>query len=164
MDRRTKILTGYPWGAMEGTFDTIETGAPPEVVFEVAADLESYPEWATGVRSVEVLESEEGRAHRARFVLAGMIKEITCVLRYEYEPPRRITWSAEPGEDLQQMDGYYEFTPLDDGGTQVIYALRAEPTFDIPGFLRRQAEKQIVTAALRGLKRRAEELAASAPG
>jgi len=34
-----------------------------------------------------------------------------------------------------------------------------DPAFSIPGFLRRQAEKQIVGTALRGLKKRAEETA-----
>ena len=35
-------------------------------------------------------------------------------------------------------------------------ALRVDPAFVVPGFLRRQAEKQIVSNALRGLKKRAE--------
>lgn len=147
---------------MEGTVQTIETTAPPEVVFEVAADLESYPEWASPVRSVEILERQEGRALRARFVVAGMIKEITYVLEYRYEPPHRISWRAEPGEDIREMEGYYQFSPLEEGGTQVVYALRVAPAFDVPGFLRREAEKQLVSAALRGLKRRAEELESSA--
>jgi hypothetical protein len=32
-----------------------------------------------------------------------------------------------------------------------------EPNFKVPGFLRRQAEKQIVTTALRGLRKRVTE-------
>jgi hypothetical protein len=35
-----------------------------------------------------------------------------------------------------------------------------EPAFTVPGFLRRQAEKQIVSSALRGLKHHAEQLEA----
>jgi hypothetical protein len=42
-----------------------------------------------------------------------------------------------------------------DGATEVVYALSVEPNFTVPGFLRRQAEKQIVTTALRGLRKRA---------
>ncbi|MDP8958138.1 MAG: SRPBCC family protein [Actinomycetota bacterium] len=142
---------------MERTFEVIETQAPPEAVFSVVADLESYPEWASGVRITEVLElDDEGRARRARFVVEGIIKEISYVLRYDYDPPRRISWTAEPGEDIRLMEGYYEFTGLPGGGTQVVYALRVTPGFSVPGFLRRQAEKQIRGAALRGLKRRAE--------
>ena len=50
------------------------------------------------------------------------------------------------------MEGSYEFNELDDGGTEVVYALQVEPAFTVPGFLRRQAEKQIVSSALRGLE------------
>jgi hypothetical protein len=35
-----------------------------------------------------------------------------------------------------------------------VYSLSVEPKFTVPGFIRRQAEKQIVTTALRGLRKR----------
>ena len=56
------------------------------------------------------------------------------------------------------MDGCYEFEPLEGGGTQILYALRVEPAFVVPGFLRRQAEKEIVKRAVRGLKQHAETI------
>jgi hypothetical protein len=46
------------------------------------------------------------------------------------------------------------FASSDDGGTEVVYSLTVEPKFIIPGFIRRQAEKQIVSTALRGLRKR----------
>ncbi|MEK7253039.1 MAG: SRPBCC family protein [Actinomycetota bacterium] len=147
---------------MEGTIRTSEASAPPEVVFSVAADLAAYPQWATGVATVEILETDaEGRAARARFEVDGFIKRISYELEYEYDAPHRISWRAVPGDDIKEMEGYYEFRPHDEG-TEIVYALRVQPTFVVPGFLRRQAEKQIVQAALRGLRRRAEERAGSA--
>lgn len=144
---------------MEGTVRTSEASAPPEIVFGVAADLAAYPEWATGVASVEVLEVDAaGRASRVRFEVDGFIKRIGYELLYEYDFPNRISWTAVPGEDIRAMEGYYEFRPRDEG-TEIVYALRVEPAFVVPGFLRRQAEKQIVQTALRGLRRRAEERA-----
>jgi hypothetical protein len=56
------------------------------------------------------------------------------------------------------MEGSYQFNELEEGGTEVLYALKVEPAFTVPGFLRRQAEKQIVSNALRGLKKRSENL------
>lgn len=142
---------------VEGTVRTSEAAAPPEVVFAVAADVASYPEWATGVAAVTILERDEvGRPGRVRFEVDGFIKRITYELVYGYDEPRRISWSAVPGDDIRAMEGYYEFRPRN-GGTEIVYALRVEPAFVIPGFLRRQAEKQIVQAALRGLRLRAEE-------
>lgn len=145
----------------DSTVQTIEIDSPPEAVFAVAADVAAYPEWATGVRSTEVLETdEEGRPRRARFVVDGMVKEITYTLRYDYDEPSSISWEAEPGPDIEEMEGSYTFTEIEPGRTEVVYALRAVPAFTIPGFLRRQVEKQIVGTALRGLRRRVEEIGA----
>jgi uncharacterized membrane protein len=144
---------------MEGTVRSTEASAPPERVFAVAADLAAYPEWATGVSAVEVLEVDgAGRPQRARFEVDGYIKKISYELHYEYDEPRRMSWNAVPGPDIKDMEGYYEFNLREEGGTEIVYALRVEPAFVVPGFLRRQAEKQIVQAALRGLRRRAEEM------
>ena len=51
------------------------------------------------------------------------------------------------------LEGSYVFTMVD-GTTEVMYALKVETKFKVPGFVRRQAEKQIVTTALRGLRKR----------
>ena len=143
----------------DGTVESIEISATPAQVFAVAADLESYGKWATGVREIEVLEKDrQGRAARARFVVDGMIKEITYTLRYTYDEPNSMSWVAEPGPDLNELEGSYVFNDAGDGRTEVVYGLRVEPSFTIPGFLRRQAEKQLVGTALRGLRKRVEQL------
>ncbi|MDH3425643.1 MAG: SRPBCC family protein [Acidimicrobiia bacterium] len=142
---------------MEGTVKSAESSASAERLFEVASDLEAYPEWATAVKEVEVLATDEsGRVTQARFVVAALIREISYVLNYTYEPPRSITWRAEPGDDIKAMEGSYRFEDVD-GGTEVMYALAVEPAFKVPGFLRGQAERQIVSTALRELRKRAEE-------
>jgi ribosome-associated toxin RatA of RatAB toxin-antitoxin module len=140
-----------------------ESTASPEEVFAVAVDLARYPEWAAGVNAVEVLETDaRGRPARARFEIEGFVKRISYELRYDYDEPRRMEWWAVPGDDIREMHGSYEFNPLEGGGTEIVYALRVEPAFTVPGFLRRQAEKQIVSSALRGLRRRAEGAQAGA--
>ena len=143
--------------AMEGTVQTIEVSASPDQVYEVALDLEAYPVWVSGIKSVEILEQDdEGRPAKVTFVADAMIKEITYTLEYDYHLEHGFSWTAIPNEDIQAMDGSYEFNELSDGGTEVLYALKVKPAFTVPGFLRRQAEKQIVSSALRGLKKRAE--------
>jgi len=147
---------------VEGTIRSTEASAPPHVVFAVATDLASYPEWATGVVEVDVLETGDGGLPiRAGFVVDGFVKRISYELEYEYDLPHMMTWKAVPGDDIKEMEGSYEFRETEDGGTSIAYALRVAPNFSVPGFLRRQAEKQIVRAALRGLKHRAEEQAAA---
>lgn len=139
----------------QGTYQTLEIDAPAEDLYQVVADIAAYPDWATGVKEVEVLEQDDqGEVLRARFVLEGFVKEITYNLIYTHDRPNKLSWTAEPGDDVKIMEGSYTFNDIDDGATEVVYALSVEPNFTIPGFIRRQAEKQIVTTALRGLRKR----------
>ena len=104
-----------------------------------------------------MLEADvDGRVDRARFVLEGFIKEIEYVLKYAHDRPNTLSWVAEESDDLKMLEGSYQFTPTD-GSTEVVYSLVVEPNFTVPGFLRRQAEKRIVTTALRGLRSRVSE-------
>ncbi len=138
----------------QGTFSQLEIDATPEALYDVVADIDSYPQWATGVKEVEVLEVDgSGDVVRARFVIEGFVKEVEYTLRYTHDRPNILSWAAEESDDLEMLEGSYVFTPKD-GATEVVYSLTVEPNFTIPGFLRRQAEKQIVTTALRGLRRR----------
>ncbi len=146
----SKIMT-------EGTFQTLEIDAPAEVLYDTVADIASYPDWATGVKEVEVLETDdEGRVSRARFVLEGFIKEIEYTLLYTHDRPNSLSWTATESDDVKMMDGSYTFNP-GESGTEVVYALSVETNFTIPGFIRRQAERQIVTTALKGLRKRVAE-------
>ncbi len=143
----------------EGAVQSIEISAAPADVFSVLADLPTYPEWITAMRSVTVTaERDDGLAERALFEVDAMVKVISYELEYEYEVPHRITWTALPGNDITEMEGSYDLTELEDGGTEVVYALKVDYSFPLPGFLRRQAEKQLVGTALRGLKKRVEEV------
>lgn len=142
----------------EGTFQSLEIDVSPHKLYDVAADIASYPEWATGIREVEILEKDDsGHVARARFVVEGFVKQLEYVLVYAHDRPARLSWVAEDSSDLKMLQGSYTFTPLN-GATKVVYTLRVEPNFTIPGFIRRQAEKQIVTTALRGLRKRATGL------
>lgn len=144
---------------VEGTVQRVEVSATPQHVYEVALDLEAYVEWAGGVKAVQVTSEDEfGRPATADFVIDAMVKEISYTLEYDYGYDNGFAWSAIPNADLKSLDGRYEFNEIE-GGCEVVYALKVDPAFTVPGFLRRQAEKQIVGTALRGLKKRAEESA-----
>lgn len=143
--------------AVEGTVQSIEVSAEPQHVYDVALDLEAYPDWASGVKAVSILEEDEhGRPKKVDFEVDVMVKEISYTLVYDFDYDNGFAWSAVPNDDIRSLEGRYEFNALDDGGTDVVYALKVDPAFSFPGFLRKQAEKQIVGAALRGLKNRAE--------
>jgi ribosome-associated toxin RatA of RatAB toxin-antitoxin module len=143
----------------EGTVQSIEIPATPEAIFDVLADLERYPEWITAMRTVDVLDQDaDGMPARVQFEVDAMVKVISYVLTYTFERPKTISWVAEPGEDIREMIGSYELSELEGGGTDVVYALSVDYGFPLPGFLRRQAEKQLVSTALRGLRKRVRQV------
>lgn len=143
---------------VEATVQTIEVNASPEECFAVAVDLAAYPEWAGEVRRVDIRSwGPDGRPQRAELVIDAMVRQVTADLSYSYDPPRLMKWTAEPNRDLAGLEGSYEFISAP-GGTRVVYALAVEPAFPVPGFLRKQGEKQIAGTALRSLRKRVESL------
>jgi len=143
------------------TLQNIEINATPQQCFDVASGLEDYPVWASEVKNVNVVEvDEQGLPAVVELTIDAMIKRITTRFVYVYDAPHSMKWTAEPNSDIKQLEGSYEFTEVE-GGTSVVYALRVTPAFTIPGFLRRQAERQLVGTALRGLRKRVESLTGS---
>jgi hypothetical protein len=143
----------------ERTSSSITVAVGRSAVMGVIADFGSYPEWATGVRSAEVLATgPDGRPLRVRFALdAGMIRD-SYVLAYEWDGDAAVRWQlAEPGSMVTEMSGAYVLT--DDGpGTKVSYELAAGTRVPMIGILKRRAEKTIIDTALKGLKSRAESI------
>jgi hypothetical protein len=142
------------------TTSSITVALPRAEVMAVIADFTAYPQWATGVRTAEILgKLENGRADRVRFQLdAGIIKD-RFVLRYEWDGDARVRWdldTSEPGAAISELSGGYG---LDDHGasTAVTYDLTIGLRIPVPGILKRRAEKMIIDTALKGLKTRAEE-------
>jgi len=139
------------------TSSSITVAADRAAVMEVIADFGSYPDWATGVRSADVVEADPGgRPRRVRFTLdAGLIKD-SYVLGYEWDGDAAVRWQlAEPGSMLTEMSGAYVLTS-DGPGTKVSYELAVGTRVPLLGLIRRRAEKTIVDTALRGLKSRVE--------
>jgi ribosome-associated toxin RatA of RatAB toxin-antitoxin module len=136
--------------------DTSTIDASVETIFEIIVDLERYPEWVEGMLETEVLtEDDDNRPLRARFRVDARIAEIAYTLEYTYDEPN-LSWTLIEGEMVNQLDGAYELTELDDGRTKVRYSLEADVDMPVPGFLKKRAAKTILDQGLSGLKKRAE--------
>jgi ribosome-associated toxin RatA of RatAB toxin-antitoxin module len=143
--------------AHHGT-STIDVDATAEELMAIAADLEAYPDWLPDVKRVEVLgHDDEGRPTASEMTVDVTIKEVTYTLDYEYDGVERMSWTSRPGGDVKSIEGSYLFEINDAGGTTVTYDLAIDPGFPVPGFLLKRAAKHITSAALDGLKARAEE-------
>lgn len=140
----------------ERVSDSIDIKASAADIFEVATDYESYPEWNASIKKVKVeSRDDEGRGSEVWYEVDAKVKVLQYTLSYDYSnAPDSFSWDLRDG-DVKQLSGSYAFDEFDDV-TEVTYETTIDPGFPIPGILKRQAEKQIVKAALQDLKKRVE--------
>jgi ribosome-associated toxin RatA of RatAB toxin-antitoxin module len=140
----------------EAVQDSIVVQADVDTVWDVIADFASYPEWQPDMKEAEVLETDEhGWGTKARFVVDAKFMHATLVLAYTYTDDT-MSWVLVDGEGVRKNDGTYTVEAQPDGTTRVTYELEVVPAVPVPGFMRRQAARRIVEAALRDMKHRAE--------
>lgn len=136
--------------------DSIDINASAREIFDVATDIASYPQWNANIKRVEIKESDEdGRPTVAWFEVDAKLKVVTYTLEYDYSAaPASFSWDLRDG-DIKELSGSYSFDEFDDV-TEVTYELAIDPGFPVPGFMKRQAERQIMRGALNDLKKRVE--------
>jgi ribosome-associated toxin RatA of RatAB toxin-antitoxin module len=138
---------------------SIVIDAQPERIAAVIADFADYPQWVSAIKSTEVVEEyEDGYASQVRFVLdAGPVAD-EYTLQYEYaEDLTRIEWHLiEPSRMQKRQDGSYDIEANDDGTSTVTYTLTIDLAIGMLGMFKKKAEKMIMDAALKDLKRRVE--------
>jgi carbon monoxide dehydrogenase subunit G len=135
---------------------SITVNANKASVMAVIADFESYPEWASMIRTVTVDETgPDGRAKQVSFVLdAGVLKD-EYSLAYDWQGDDRVDWHLVKGKALKSQEGSYVLEDAG-GGTLVTYRLAVDLTIPMLGMFKRKAEKVIIDTALKGLKKRVE--------
>jgi len=137
-----------------------EIKAPPEVVFELLTDHRGYAD-LTPLRRVD-LEREGDPAPNG----VGAIRVLHAVgppLREEvlaYRPPSRFSYRVLSGLPVRDHVGTVELTELGDG-TQVVYAVRMNPTVPVVGGAVVAGVRQGVKQLLRGVAAEAERRAAT---
>ncbi|MEU3456466.1 SRPBCC family protein [Micromonospora sp. NPDC006766] len=143
----------------DSSTQSIIIGASPERVAAVICDFPRYPEWAEAIRRAEVIEEyEDGYASQVRFTIDAGVMADEYVLAYAYaEDLSRVEWHlAAPSKMQKSQRGSYDLVGNPDGTTTVTYTLEVELSVAMLGMFRRKAEKMIMDAALKQLKRRVE--------
>jgi ribosome-associated toxin RatA of RatAB toxin-antitoxin module len=143
---------------MARTTSDIVIDASADAIMDVIADFASYPSWATGMKTADVVSTtDDGRAERVHFVLDATPIRDEYDLGYVWDGDRSVSWSlVEPGSMLKSMDGAYVLEPAGDGQTRVTYQLAVDVSIPLLGMLKRKAEKVIIDTALKGLKKQVE--------
>ena len=104
-----------------------EIAAPPDRVWAIVADVESWSEWQATLSAVDVEERDaEGRPSLCEVVFDAKVQTIRTVQRLRYEPPLTLAFSQERGS-LKTLHGSWRLEDLGDGRTRATYALEAEP-------------------------------------
>ncbi len=132
--------------------------ANPAHCYEVVADFERYPEWASDIKAVSVDERDaDGRATEVTYRAAAFGRSTSYTLRYDYsDAPSKLSWEQVRGDVTRRLDGSYEIYPSDDGSADVTYHLVVDLKVPLPVFVKRRAEGRITHTALKELKERAE--------
>jgi len=136
--------------------------AAKSVIMAVIADFPAYPEWASGVKSAQIVQTDsDGRPEQVRFSLdAGGIIKDKYVLGYTWNGDDEVRWNlVERGSMISDMTGAYLLEPDPAGGTRVTYELAVGLAVPMIGIMKRRAEKTIIDTALKGLRGRARQIA-----
>jgi len=139
---------------------SVEIQAPIERCFDIAADIQSAPDWQGSLLDVEVLERDGDR--RATIVETesdAKVKTVKTRLRFSYDKPSRIEWVQEKG-DVKSLRGWWDLENLGEGRTRATYALEVDPGRMLGMLLRGPVEGQVknflLGGAAEGLKQEAE--------
>ena len=110
----------------EQTTSSIVIAASPAEVMAVIADFPAYPEWAQGMKLVEVVEQgADGRADTVYFELEAAPIKDTYTLGYVWNGDSSVTWELVEGKMLKAMTGAYELRDAG-SGTEVTYRLAVD--------------------------------------
>jgi len=132
--------------------------APAQACFDAITDYETFPEWQSAVRSVEVLSRyDDGLGREVGFVVDAKVKKVAYRLEYAYDEPHLITWDYLGG-DVRDIDGSFEFEERDDGTTVAVYSVLLDPGVWMPGPVAKVLNDQVMKRSVDELKRRVESL------
>lgn len=132
---------------------TVIVDAPLADVQAALFSIESYPEWLSSIKKVEVLErDDQNRVIKAKLSIdAGMMKD-RVVLEYDWSSaPATLSFSMDEADLLTQMDGTYSLKAIDSESTQVSYDLEVAVSMPVPAMMITKAQQQTIDAALKEL-------------
>ena len=153
LESRNPRGVGSLGGMSQKSTSTVVIDAPLADVQAALFSIESYPEWLSSIKKVDVIERDaQNRVTKAKLSIdAGMMKD-RVVLDYDWSAePATLTFSMDEADLLTQMDGTYTLKALDADSTQVTYELEVAVSMPVPAMMITKAQQQTIDAALKEL-------------
>jgi ribosome-associated toxin RatA of RatAB toxin-antitoxin module len=127
---------------------------PPDAARAVLTDYEGIPRFMPGVESSVVLERRPGFAvieqrGLSRFMMFS--KRVHLVLEVTQEAGR-LRFRDRCGLSFSRYEGSWRYAPSE-GGTEIVYELAAQPTFEVPEFILKRLLKRDSSQMIEALRR-----------
>lgn len=131
---------------------------PVRAVWDVIEDKESASEYIKDLKSAKIIEDNGSYQLVEQKLKIGPLPMFTYVIRHEPTPRSRVNFERVSG-DLKNVEGYWEFHPIDGGRkTLLIYSLEIAPGIPVPPFIIKNSMKKSLPDALRAVKARVEKI------
>jgi ribosome-associated toxin RatA of RatAB toxin-antitoxin module len=153
LESRNPGGVGSLGGMSQKSTSTVVIDAPLADVQAALFSIESYPEWLSSIKKVDVIERDsQNRVTKAKLTIdAGMMKD-RVVLDYDWSAePASLSFTMDEADLLTQMDGTYTLKGLDADSTQVTYELEIAVSMPVPAMMITKGQQQTIDAALKEL-------------
>ena len=153
LESRNPGGVGSLGGMSQKSTSTVVIDAPLADVQAALFSIESYPEWLTSIKKVDVIARDsQNRVTKAKLTIdAGMMKD-RVVLDYDWSAePASLSFTMDEADLLTQMDGTYTLKALDADSTQVTYELEIAVSMPVPAMMITKGQQQTIDAALKEL-------------
>ena len=153
LESRNPGGVGSLGGMSQKSTSTVVIDAPLADVQAALFSIESYPEWLSSIKKVDVIERDsQNRVTKAKLTIdAGMMKD-RVILDYDWSAePASLSFTMDEADLLTQMDGTYTLKALDADSTQVTYELEIAVSMPVPAMMITKGQQQTIDAALKEL-------------
>ena len=153
LESRNPRGVGSLGGMSQKSTSTVVIDAPLADVQAALFSIESYPEWLSSIKKVDVIERDsQNRVTKAKLTIdAGMMKD-RVILDYDWSAePASLSFTMDEADLLTQMDGTYTLKALDADSTQVTYELEIAVSMPVPAMMITKGQQQTIDAALKEL-------------
>jgi uncharacterized protein YndB with AHSA1/START domain len=125
--------------------------APPEVILEALADVESLSLWAPVYKRIEVLDRyADGRPHHAKATIKIFGLVDNEILEYHWGPDWMV-WDADSTFQQRGQHVEYNLQRVGVDKTRVRFDITVEPSGPVPAFIVKRASEIVLDAATKGL-------------